>query len=215
MEATEKVRIIEQVEITSGVYYIKLNRLGDFIPGQLLALSDKLRGEVRYYSIASGINDDYWRILYNIVDDGWLTPWLSNLNLGNELYVSFPFGNFLPLKAPMVWIATGTGIAPFHSMLSSGYGKNAILVHGARKKEDFYFYDSFKKKMKQNYIACSSQNETGDFYPGRLSKYLKETLPFPKSIYYLCGSTAMVVDIRDLLLAKGINFNKIISEIYF
>ena len=33
--------------------------------------------------------------------------------------------------------------------------------------------------------------------------------------YYLCGSAEMVVEIRDILIEKGIPFDRIISEIYF
>lgn len=215
MEALKKVRIIKQEKISSRVYYIKLTRLGNFIPGQLLSLSDKPGGTVRYYSIASGVHDDYWGILYNIIDDGWLTPWLSGLKQGDVLYTSLAFGKFQPVNTPMVWIGTGTGIAPFHSMLTSGKGENSILIHGARQKEDFYFYDTFLKKLKKRYIPCSSQMEKDGFYPGRLSQYLENDFSYPLSTYYLCGSSSMVVDMRDLILSKGVDFNKIISEIYF
>jgi len=55
----------------------------------------------------------------------------------------------------------------------------------------------------------------GSFYPGRLTRDLEEEFSFPDIIYYLCGSSAMVVDIREILLAKDVDFNKIVSEIYF
>ena len=97
MEAINRVRIIEQEEITRGVFYMKLTRLGNFIPGQLLALSDQPDGANRFYSIASGLNDNFWGILYNTVENGWLTPRLSRLNRGDAFYASRPFGNFLPV----------------------------------------------------------------------------------------------------------------------
>lgn len=216
MEAKHRVRIIGQEEITKAVYYIKLERQMDFIPGQLLALSDSPDSEPRYYSIASGINDDYWGILYNKVDDGWLTPWLSGLKKEDNLYCSAPFGEFVQKKGTMVWIATGTGVAPFHSMLRSGLvADNTIFIHGARQKEDFYFYDEFRSNMLKKYVSCSSQMKEPGYYHGRLSQYLQQDFTYPKSYYYLCGSSAMVVDIRDLLLSKGVEFDKIISEIYF
>ena len=215
MEAKYKVKIIQQEEITSGVYYIKLNRLGDFIPGQLLAISDQPGGDVRYYSIASGLQENYWGILYNKVEDGWLTPWLSGLHRGDFLYSSRAFGKFLPVRTAMVWIATGTGIAPFYSMLKSGMGRDSILIHGARNKEGFYFYNTLKRELKNQYIACASQLKKDGLFSGRLSTYLQEDFSFPESTYYLCGSSTMVVNIRDLLLAKGVEFSKIISETYF
>lgn len=216
MEVSQKTRIIAQNEIAPSVYYIKLERQGDFIPGQLLALSDSPDGRVRYYSIASGVDDDYWGILYNKVEDGWLTPRLSGLTERDSLYRSPPFGEFTPRKDPMVWIATGTGIAPFRSMLRSAPAQNkTLLIQGARQRDDFYFFDEFKAGMKERYIPCSSLLHEPGFYEGRLSLYLDREFDFPMAFYYLCGSSTMVVDIRDLLLSKGVEFDRIVSEIYF
>jgi ferredoxin--NADP+ reductase len=224
MEPVYKIRILEQEEIAEDVFYIKLEHpkgvSGTFIPGQLLALSYAPGSTVRYYSIASGNCEDFWGILYNRVSDGGLTPRLSGLRQGDSLYTSLPFGDFLSVKAPMVWIATGTGIAPFHSMVQSGKAlEDTILVHGARQKKDFYFYENFQKSMDRRYIACSSVLEQSGFYSGRLSKYLKEDFSFAQcpeqTCFYLCGSSSMIVDIRDLLLSKGVEFDKIICEIYF
>lgn len=215
MVADRKTKIIDQIQLTKDVYYIKLNRTGDFVPGQLLALSDSSDGDIRYYSIASGIDEDFWGILYNVVDDGWLTPWLSGLKKDQYIYTSSALGNFLPVKGSMVWIATGTGIAPFYSMVLSGLAEKVILIHGAREKKDFFFYDTFLKSLKSAYIPCSSLKIDGSFYPGRLSRYLQDEFSFTESTYFLCGSSSMVVDIRDILLSKGVDFNKIVSEIYF
>lgn len=216
MEAKHKARIIGQEEIAVDVFYIRLERQGDFIPGQLLALSDRPDSVPRYYSIASGVHDDYWGILYNKVEDGWLTPRLSALQNSDSLYRSDPFGEFIPDKSSMVWIATGTGIAPFYSMLRSGLAADStILIQGARRRKDFYFYDDFLSSLNTRYIPCSSTLKEPGFYPGRLSQYLQKEFIFPQSRYYLCGSSAMVVDIRDLLLSKGVDFNMITSEIYF
>jgi ferredoxin--NADP+ reductase len=220
MEANHKIRLIYREEIAQEVYYIKLERLEDFTPGQLLALSDSPGGDVRYYSIASATRDEYWGILYNKMNEGWLTPWLSRLQKGDILYTSLPFGEFLPRRFPMVWIATGTGIAPFHSMTGSGCAdEDTILIHGARQKEDFYFYEDFRQELKSRYIACSSTSEQPGLYPGRLSRYLEEEFSYRESPeerrFFLCGSSAMVVDIRDLLLSEGGDCGMITSEIYF
>jgi len=216
MLAEHKVRILDQQKIARNVYYIQLTRTGDFIPGQLLALTEQPGEAIRYYSIASGQNDDYWGILYDRVDEGRLTPRISEMKPGDSLFVSPPFGDFLPQSSPMVWIATGTGIAPFYSMLRSGLAdRDTILIYGARDKEGFYFHESFKEVMGDRYVPCSSRALREGFFPGRLSLYLKEEFSFPNSFYYLCGSSSMVVDIRDLLVSRGVDYNRIISEIYF
>ena len=53
-------------------------------------------------------------------------------------------------------------------------------------------------------------------YHGRVTRYLAEEESLdPELNYYLCGSAEMVVDTRDVLIRKGIPFNRIVSEIYF
>ncbi|MBE0653662.1 MAG: hypothetical protein IH594_07675 [Bacteroidales bacterium] len=53
-------------------------------------------------------------------------------------------------------------------------------------------------------------------YHGRLTSWLKEQEHLPRDYkYYLCGSAEMVVQTRDILVAKGISFDRIMAEIYF
>jgi len=137
--------VLEQEEIAPGVFYIKLARTGEFVPGQLLGLTTGEGQDLRYYSIASGREDDYWGILYDRVEEGALTPRLSEMHPGDTVLITKAFGEFLPGRSSMVWIATGSGIAPFYAMLRSGLGEHRnILIHGAREREGFYFYDDLK-----------------------------------------------------------------------
>jgi ferredoxin/flavodoxin---NADP+ reductase len=64
------------------------------------------------------------------------------------------------------------------------------------------------------YSICSGKNE--EVYHGRVTDYLKTVAHLPEDYkYYLCGRAEMVVEARDILIARGIPFNSIISEIYF
>lgn len=81
------------------------------------------------------------KVLYNIKENGSLTPQLARINPGDVIDLSAPGGTFVGTKEPAVWIATGTGIAPFCSMLRSGLAGNKILVHGERRTEQYCFYE--------------------------------------------------------------------------
>ncbi len=72
------------------------------------------------YSICSGEQDEEVWILYNVIEEGYLTPRLSDLEPGDTLWITEPRGEFICNEEPAVWIASGTGIAPFYSMLRSG-----------------------------------------------------------------------------------------------
>ncbi|MCP4310049.1 MAG: hypothetical protein GY790_02200 [Bacteroidetes bacterium] len=88
----------------------------------------------------------------------------------------------------MIGIATGTGIAPYYSMLRSGKGKNKLLIHGNRYLEQFIFYDEFSEIEGGSYIRCCSAETDEGVFHGRVTGYLDaHTLPDPRLKYYLCG----------------------------
>lgn len=209
--------VVERLEeISKDVYILEFLRFFDFEPGQVIKLAWADDMEPRLYSIASGEKERNIRILFNVVNDGTLTPKLASIKPGDKLYASKAFGKFICGEGPAWWIAAGTGIAPFSSMLRSGMSKNKVLIHGGKYQDSFYFSDEFQKELGENYIRCSSQEKVEGAFHGRLTSYLRELNNLPKnSVYYLCGSSEMVVETRDILISKDIPFGNIVSEIYF
>ncbi len=203
-------------EVASGIYLMGFPREFQFEAGQVIGIALAEDGARRLYSICSGEEENEIQILYNVIDEGYLTPRLSDLEAGDTIWITEPRGEFTCNDDQAVWIATGTGIAPFYSMLRSGKGENKILIHGNRYLEQFMFYDEFLEKPGGSYIRCCSAETDEGVFPGRVTAYLEEhQLPDPGLKYYLCGSAEMVVDTRDLLIEKGIPFDQIVSEIYF
>jgi len=202
--------------IIEGVYVLSFVRNFEFKAGQVIAIDLVPDGQARLYSIASGEQEDDVEILFDEKKDGKLTPFLSKLKAGDKIYVSDPFGTFLCGTEAAYWIAAGTGVAPFVSMAKSGLTTNKTLIQGARWDDNFYFAEDLEKLLPENYIRCCSQQEDTLHFKGRLTEWLKNQDQLPaKHHYYLCGSAEMVVDVRDLLIAKGIPFKHIISETYF
>ncbi|MCU4177846.1 FAD-binding oxidoreductase [Carboxylicivirga sp. N1Y90] len=209
-------QVIDNILIADGVYYLKLHKPFDFKPGQVVALSLNENDEPRLYSIASGKNEVSLNILFDVMPTGQLTPTLANLKPNDEVYISAPFGKFLCEHTPAVWIATGTGVAPFVSLIKSGTNKNITLLHGARTIDGFYFQNEFKEKLGDDYLRFCTTETGNDVIEGRLTNYLKELdNPAPELKYYLCGSSQMIIDVREILLSKGVAYDKIIAEIYF
>lgn len=207
--------IVENKSIAPYAYLLRFRRSSKFIAGQVVGLGINKEIEPRLYSIASGENEEFVEILYTEKPDGRLTPMLSLLKQGDEIMVTEPFGHFTECSESPIWIATGTGIAPFLSMLKSGKGINGTIIHGVRTSEYFYDKDFLHEKLGNSYIQCCSVNGTGEFFNGRVTHYLKDQTLDPNKKYYLCGVAEMVVEVRDLLIAKGIPFNNIVAEIYF
>jgi len=203
-------------ELSPGVWLFGFPRDFDFLAGQVIGIALEETGPRRLYSICSGEKDEEVWILFTVIDEGYLTPRLADIEHGDTLWITEPRGEFVCDTGPAVWVAAGTGIAPFYSMYRSGRSDGKILIHGERYLEQFYFYDEFSTAMAENYVRCCSGEEAHGVYHGRVTSFLAEQeIPGQELKYYLCGSAEMVVDTRDILIDRGIPFDNIVSEIYF
>lgn len=209
----------------------------DFLPGQLVEIALEETGPSRLYSLFTGPRDAEAGVLFNPVEGGELSPSLARLSSGDKLWIKGPSGSFPALDGPAVWIANGTGVAPFVSMSRAGLSKGKTLLHGARDLEDFYFSDELERAMSSKYVRCSSRLDAartdlartdatrantapaargcGGLYAGRLTSYLAAQSWDPELPFELCGSASMIVDVRELLIGKGIPHSKIVSEVYY
>lgn len=207
--------VLNNEEISPDVHLISIKRFADFIPGQVVKVGIDTENPPRIYSICSGNHENELRILFNIKEDGFLTPKMAAMIPGDKIMVSKPYGSFIGTDEPAWWIATGTGIAPFFSMFQSGSFENKKLIHGARFLNQFYFEDELDWALGKNYVRCCSQQSSCDVFAGRVTKYLSEQKKLPDVKYFICGKALMVVEVRDLLIEKGIPFENIMAEIYF
>jgi len=98
----------------------------------------------RAYSIASTSTAEYVEFYITLVHSGALTPRLFNLNIGDKVFMGkkgvgmFTLDSVAPEKN-IVLIATGTGVAPYMSMLRSDALRrkgNIMVVHGAANSWD-------------------------------------------------------------------------------
>jgi len=212
----KEVIITGNEEISPGVHLISWKRTHNFVAGQVVKIALDQSVAPRIYSICSGNGDPMIRVLFNVKEDGILTPQLSGVIPGKKILASNPYGSFKDNGKPAWWIATGTGVAPFYSMFRSGISVNRTLIHGARQLNQFYFEDELEWVLGNNYIRCCSQEKSCNVFPGRVTQYLEEIKNIPTDInYYLCGKALMVVEVRDLLISKGVPYDNILAEIYF
>jgi len=91
-----------------------------FQTGQFVMLKNLNSSSKREYSVYSGENDDYLEVLVREVEGGKVSGRLKKLKPGTEIEVEGPFGffKFNPEKyasQKFLFVATGTGISPFHS----------------------------------------------------------------------------------------------------
>jgi ferredoxin--NADP+ reductase len=213
-------RVVDRREVAASVHLLAFTGGGGFLPGQNLNLALEPSGPARSYSLASGPADPVREVLFDVVPGGLLTPRLAALRPGDPLFVSEAFGSFGDDERPATWIAAGTGVAPFASLVRSGLAAGKILVHAGRSPEGFYFRELFAARLGPRYFPCrtgvgGAASTAGDARAGGLLGWLRDHELPPDRRYLLCGSTRMVVAIREQLIARGVPFANILAEIYF
>ncbi len=210
-----KVEEIRQLTENTFILSLPKSRF-KFVAGQHISLSIKGDYQSREYSIYSAEENDNLEILVKEVEGGYFSPKLKHLKVGEMVEVHGPFGKFgLDEKKRAthqhIFIASGTGIAPFHSMVKSFPGLNYKLIHGVRYANEAYEIEDYNRKK---FTVCASRDDKGDF-KGRLTEYLKKENFEKNTCFYLCGNSDMIFDAMEILKGKGFDRESVTVEVYF
>ena len=210
--------IVQKVRnLTSASYVLRISRNEmKFRPGQHIVAGFDDTRDAREYSLYSGANDDYIEILVREVDNGVVSKKLRKLTEGDKLEINGPYGFFMYNTMPpefkkFLFIASGTGIAPFHSFVRTYPEADYKIIHGIRNIDEAYDRKDYKE---DRYFACTSRDDRGD-YKGRLTEYLKSAEIEEDRNIYLCGNSDMILESIDILEKKGFSSNQIFTEVYF
>lgn len=204
--------------LTDSTYVLEVERRGmEFEAGQHILLGEPVNIHKREYSIYSGTEDENLEVLIKEVEDGLVSKQLKQLQKGDMLEIEGPLGFFsidpemISQKRKFLFVASGTGIAPFHSMIKSIPGLDYTLLHGVRHAGEAYDKDSYDQ---ERYILCASRDNKGDFR-GRVTDYLKQNHIDKDTICYFCGNFNMIREAMNLLEKKGIPSSQLHAEVYF
>lgn len=202
--------------LTDETYILIFLRRGlEFKAGQYVSVSFEDDPHSRRYAFYSGENDDTLEFLIREVAGGYLTPQLKKITIGDTVDIDRPMGKFLfdenHMDSKVVFVATGTGIAPFRSMIRTYPNIDYTIVHGIRYGTETYGKDEYPTNR---YISCTSQDGKGDYH-GRVTDYIQNTDFQQNTHFYLCGSSTMVSDVLDILKKKGFSSDKIHREVFF
>lgn len=181
--------------------------------GQLISLTGRKKWDQRDYTICSGSNDPTLDVLYRLIPHGLLTPYLITLEKGDTVQVQGPYGRFTvqDQNRPLLFCATGTGVAPCRAYLRSFPGLDITLFHGVRTPEDLYFRNEFESISYRPF--CSREPLKGK--KGRLTEALK-TYDLPEKPHvYLCGANEMIYEAEEILKDRGIPEEHLFHEPYY
>jgi ferredoxin--NADP+ reductase len=234
--------LIQRIEVTPELLILRVKPdagVPDFKPGQYVALgllgsaerypgaapeaeppaADKLIK--RAYSIGSSPElRDFLEFYIAVVPSGALTSRLAALKEGDRLFAQPKVtGTFtldgLPPERNLILVSTGTGLAPFMSMIRTEEawtaGRKITVVHGVRYPEDFAYSEELSSYQKSGkglvYLPIASR--AGSDYPGRTGRIQRlfhdqVIVPNPDvDSVYLCGNPAMIEDLEGYLAERG------------
>ena len=231
-----KARLVGWRELAPDVRHFEFEAVQDaafiFTPGQFISVREQVDGKeiTRAYSIASPRDGNRFALCLNRVTEGIVSPLLFSLHPGDEVDVHEPLGYFT-LRHPghrIVFIATGTGIAPFRSMLLDHLPRTSpdvTLLFGVRYPAGLLYLDELNR-LANDYPdfrflpTVTRPDESWTGRTGRVQAHLDEALGThsPDELQtidvYICGLREMVDDVRNALKAKGFGRKQIIYEKY-
>jgi ferredoxin-NADP reductase len=226
---TFDARVLRSTALSEFTRHIELEVNGvtrfAFVPGQWLSVhANTPDGEemTRAYSIASPPSENgHFAFCLNRVQDGFMSNYLCSLDQGAQIAFQGPFGDFI-LRPPLrdtVFIATGTGIAPFRSMLHwllTEPGRHQDhqfwLLFGARREHDIYYREEFEHLAAEHpnfhFLPTLSRGEAGwKGLRGYVQEHLSEIVGTRTDMHaYICGLDKMVKANRGLL--KGLGWDR-------
>jgi ferredoxin-NADP reductase len=116
-----------------------------------------------------------------------------------------------------VFVATGTGVAPFVAMARAGV-KDFVLLHGVRRFLDLYYEPLFRKTARL-YVPCVSAVKdptkgTAGGFGGRVTGYLADHMASGPYDFYLCGNGDMIRDVI-LLVDRKFPDSRVYTETFY
>lgn len=235
-----QAKLIDRVEIAPGlgsfVFEAQNGEGFDFTPGQFVSFSAEIDGKriTRAYSIASAPAPSHavrrFELYLNLAPEGIFSRLLFAMKSGDTVEMRPPLGMFVLRQPPRdsLFIATGTGIAPFRSMLQAHLKASSpsfTLLFGVRYESHLMYRAEFEELAARfpqfRFWPTLSRPEpdwTGR--TGHVQGHLEEALggrgeTFRRDVdVYLCGLKLMVDDVRARLKASGFDRKQIFYEKY-
>ncbi len=249
--------VVQNIEVSPGLGILRVVpdgwELPDFTPGQFAVLGlpgsaprcticdpeDEARDPdkliKRAYSIASSsVAKEFLELYIVLVPSGALTPRLFNLTAGDRVWMSPKFSGLftldeVPEEKHIVLVSTGTGLAPYMSMLRTqltcGGERRFAVLHGARHSWDLGYRSELMtlRRMCSNFTyvpIISRPNEEVAAWGGETGyiQDLWKRMPVEKiwgfrpspedSDIFVCGNPGMIEDMVEILEGQGFREHK-------
>ena len=216
-------RVVENRHWTESLFSLRVEGVQlRFQAGQFVRIALDIGGErvARAFSFVNAPDDPMLEFYGVIVPQGPLSPRLARLNVGDALYVAPNPAGFLILsevpEAETLWlISTGTGLAPFLSILRTPAPwqrfRNVVVVHAVRQASELVYRDVISATPAR-YVSFVSREAAAGSLAGRIPAAIADgrleaaagvALAPANSHVMLCGNPQMLKDVQAVLIARG------------
>jgi len=198
---------------------------GRYIQLETPAYGDNPEAIYRAYSISSVPSEqDHIELIIRLVPGGICTTWVFTiLKEGDEVRFNGPYGAFglTETDREMVWIAGGSGLAPFYGMIrhmkERKMTRKCTFFVGALAKRDLFLVDELRTLEKEmdgfTFIPALSQPADDDHWDGEtglITEVVERNVDdLSETECYLCGSGGMIQAAIKTLETKGINEGRV------
>ena len=220
--------VVEKKYLTKDVVFLSLTCPEDFSfkAGQyvMFKMDNGEKRKMKPYSILSPPSQKgRLDFCIKIVEGGFASEMFKTMEIGAKFPVRGPMGHFVfkedSEKKKFCFIGTGTGIAPFFSMVQEFVpkmpDKDFQVIFGLRNKAGLFLHDEFlalaKKYSNFTYLPTLSR-EKWEGKTGRVQTHLTEDLL--EKEFYICGLKEMVLDTQKHLEEQGVSSSHIHFERY-
>ncbi|MFD4838768.1 2Fe-2S iron-sulfur cluster-binding protein [Achromobacter sp. NPDC058515] len=220
-----KVKALEQVARETVMLEIELEQGVEFQPGQYVRIRPEGEEQWRSYSMAGLSGERNLRFYIRLVEGGRFSTWLQQTAApGAAVEISEPHGSFF-LRGedrPRLFVAGGTGLAPFLAMLAALAGNDAAraipttLLVGVRSGAHFFAtekLEALRKAWPELQVRLAAEAEpTADCHEGYATDLIAALDADPRTRVYLCGPPAMVEAGRQAAHAAGLSRRDMLCE---
>ena len=246
-EASEhyNARLVRRVDQTDDLAYFWVKTDGepiDFAPGQYLTIGVYADGKLvqRPYSVASAPRDkgtDGYEFYVRLVPIMRFTTLLWRLPLEHGMRMIGPKGKFVLEPndhRTHLFVSTGTGIAPFISMiretLADGAPRRTVMLHGCSYVEELGYRDELESWERDGsypvtYVPTISRpddprNAGWDGRRGRVEHVVANVchdlgLRADRTVVYICGNPEMILNVERVLMDRGFPEFHVKKELYW
>jgi benzoate/toluate 1,2-dioxygenase reductase subunit len=194
----------------------ELDQAPVFLPGQYVNIGVPGSGQTRSYSFSSRPGDKRASFLIKQVPGGLMSSWLERAKVGDSVAMTGPLGSFYlrEVSRPLLFLAGGTGLAPFLAMLEvlaeSKARQPVTLIYGVTRDQDLVMVEAlqaFAARLPDfSFVTCVADPATGNERQGYVTQHMAtEVLNDGDVDVYLCGPPPMVDAVRQHFKNQGVN----------